>query len=76
MTLSKRDARLRSVALHSIASAVVRLEGPSSENVAWQDAWKATLYDYPGVALRRIKAAKAHLAKAEAALRKWAGRHP
>lgn len=69
-TLTPRDARLRMRALKSIARAAARLSVPTFT----LDAFKATLYDRPRVALQRIKAAKAHVAKAEEALKKWAGR--
>ena len=70
MTLKPREAKLRAEALTELYRVANRIHGPTFT----QDATKAVLYDHPGIALQRIKAAKAHLAKAEAALRKWAGR--
>lgn len=70
MTLCPRDASLRNEALVRIANAAKRLVGPTFS----QDAFRAALYDHPGRALQRIKAARAHLTRAEAALRKWAWR--
>jgi len=67
MTLPKREARLRVEATNRIGAAAARLAGPSFSN----DAMRAALYNYPRIALRRIKFAEAHLRKAKAALRAW-----
>jgi len=71
MSLSRRDAKLRSEALRGIGRASARLSGPPFDR---RDAFNAVLHNCPRLALRRIELARAHLTKAERALRKWAAR--
>ena len=68
MSLSKRDAALRSEATRRILTAHRRLDSGFS---GAGGAFHNTLHDHPRNALRAIAAAEAHLAKAKRALRAW-----
>lgn len=68
MTLSKRDAELRTAGLRAIYRAVTVLDGARY----LFSAGKAAMYDRPKTALRRVRSARAHLKDAEAALKAWA----
>jgi len=70
VSLKPREAKLRAEALTELDRAGKIIDG----NMNACDAFMATLYGRPRVALLRIKTAKAHIAKAEAAIKKWAGR--
>ena len=68
MMLDKRDAALRAEAVSQILGARQRLDGIRPSLTAFH----CSLYNHPRAALLAIKRAEVRLAKAKAALRKWA----
>jgi len=68
--LKPREARLRANSLRAIGNATRELCG---SYYLWMP-FEAIVHNRSKTALARVRAAKAHLLKAEAALRKWAGR--